>query len=80
MSIWELTLLLGADLVLNYGARRQSDRILDTSHHDKGKWQVSGRFPFGTVFVSIPGSFFFGFAMILLAERTQPGAILARSR
>ena len=41
MSIWELTLLLGADLVLNYGARRQSDRILDTRHHDKGKWQVS---------------------------------------
>jgi CrcB protein len=34
--------------------------------------RTSGRFPFGTVFVNITGSFLIGLAMALLTERLRP--------
>jgi len=33
--------------------------------------RLGGRFPFGTVFINITGSFFIGFAMTFPTERTQ---------
>ena len=34
--------------------------------------RVGGRFPWGTIFINITGSFLIGFLMTLLTERLQP--------
>lgn len=34
--------------------------------------RTGGRFPFGTVFINITGSFLIGFFMVLLTERLRP--------
>jgi CrcB protein len=34
--------------------------------------RTGGRFPFGTVFVNITGSFFIGLVMVLVKERLRP--------
>ena len=34
--------------------------------------RVAGRFPFGTIFINLTGSFLIGFTMTLLTERLNP--------